>query len=54
MRFSVTTVSAISYFATKASAILFAKKAQKNGDRVIYIRDNKTDKEGSGTRSGVY
>ena len=44
MRFSVTTVSEISYFATKASAISFAKKAQKNGDRVIYIRDNKTDK----------
>ena len=44
MRFSVTTVSEINYFLTKASAISFAKKAQKNGDRVIYIRDNKTDK----------
>ena len=44
MRFSVTTVSEISYFASKASAIAFAKKVQKNGDRVIYIRDSKTDK----------
>ena len=44
MRFSVTTVSEISYFSTKASAIAFAKKAQNSGDRVIYIRDNKTDK----------
>ena len=44
MRFSVTTVSEINYFSTKSSAIAFAKKAQKNGDRVIYIRDSKADK----------
>lgn len=44
MRFSVITVSEISYFATKASAVSFAKKAQRNGDRIISIRDNKTDK----------